>query len=415
MTRRLKVLISAYGCEPEQGSEAGAGWGWSMQIARFHEVWVITRANNREAIERALTKEPTPNVHWVYFDLPDWWRFWKKGQRGIRLYYYLWQIGSYCIGRRLHDRVGFDLAHHLTFGTYWMPSFLALLPIPFIWGPVGGGESSPKPLFKTFSLKGKAYECLRDIARWRGEQDPFVRMTARRARLALATSPETEKRLKKLGCPQVRIFPQSGISYKEVPSLRAVPLHNGNPFRLVSIGRLLHWKGFHLGLKAFAQLHQEFPDSEYYLIGDGPERRNLESLAEKFRIAGKVRFWGNLPRQRVMEKLLECDALVHPSLHDSSPWVCLEAMAVGRPVICLDLGGSGLQVTNETGVKVPAITPVQVVHDLAKAMYRLAQEPGLRACMSEAGQKRIAEEFLWDKKGEWMNTVYTTLCKPRSE
>ena len=49
--------------------------------------------------------------------------------------------------------------------------------------------------------------------------------------------------------------------------------------------------------------------------------------------------------------------LIHPSLHDSGGWVCLEAMAAGRPVICLDLGGPGLQVTEKTGIKVKASTP----------------------------------------------------------
>jgi hypothetical protein len=91
----MKVLLSAYACEPGKGSEPGVGWNWVRQIAPFAEVWVITRSNNREAIEKALAEEPLPNVHWVYFDLPRWARFWKKGQRGVHLYYYLWQVGIY--------------------------------------------------------------------------------------------------------------------------------------------------------------------------------------------------------------------------------------------------------------------------------------------------------------------------------
>src|SRR6266511_405878 len=97
--RRLKVLISVYACEPDKGSEPGVGWNWVKQIARFHEVWAITRANNRDPIERELAKQPMPNVRWVYFDLPKWSRFWKKGPRGVHLYYYLWQIGAYFKGK----------------------------------------------------------------------------------------------------------------------------------------------------------------------------------------------------------------------------------------------------------------------------------------------------------------------------
>ena len=154
----MKVLLSAYACEPGKGSEPGVGWNWVRQIARFAEVWVITRANNRPVIEQALEREPLPNVHWVYFDLPRWARFWKKGQHGVHLYYYLWQIGIYFLAKRLHREVGFDLVHHVTFVNYWMPSFLSLLPPPFVWGPVGGGESAPKAFYRTFSWRGRLYE-----------------------------------------------------------------------------------------------------------------------------------------------------------------------------------------------------------------------------------------------------------------
>ena len=50
----LRVLVSAYACEPGRGSEPGVGWHWVREIARFNEVWVITRMNNRKAIETAL-------------------------------------------------------------------------------------------------------------------------------------------------------------------------------------------------------------------------------------------------------------------------------------------------------------------------------------------------------------------------
>src|SRR5579864_6502517 len=152
---QLKVLMSAYAFEPERGSEPGVGWNWVQQIGKSEKVWVITKANNRRTIESALAKEPLPNVHFVYFDLPRWASFWKRGLRGIHAYYYLWQLGAYLVARRLHRQVGFDLVHHVTFVNYWMPSFLVLLPVPFLWGPVGGGESAPRAFWHFFSLRGK--------------------------------------------------------------------------------------------------------------------------------------------------------------------------------------------------------------------------------------------------------------------
>ena len=98
----------------------------------------------------------------------------------------------------------------------------------------------------------------------------------------------------------------------------------------------MHWKGFHLGLRAFACAN--LPDAEYWILGDGAELNQLQILADNLGIAQRVKFWGKLSREETLNKLRDCHVLVHPSLHDSGGWVCLEAMAAGRPVICLDLG-----------------------------------------------------------------------------
>ena len=401
----LRILISAYACEPEKGSEPGIGWNWASEMGRHHEVWVITRANNRVPIEKSLAKEPLPNVHWVYFDLPGWARFWKKGERGLHPYYYLWQIGAYFVVRKLHRCVCFNLVHHVTFVNYWMPSFLVLLPIPFIWGPVGGGESAPRSFWRAFSFRGKTHELLRDFARSLAQLDPFVRLTAQRAAVGFATTEETAVRLRGLGCRKVTVLSQVGLPREEIAQLGALTVLRSNSFRLVSIGNLLHWKGFQLGLRGFAQFQSRFPAGEYWIVGDGPERKQLRKLAQRLGVAPSVTFWGAIPRRQVSAKLAECDVLLHPSLHDSGGWVCLEAMAAGRPVVCLDLGGPALQVTVDTGIKVPATSPEQVVADLAKAMLRLAEDPELRVRMGQASRQRVKEDFNWGKKGDSMHQI----------
>ena len=130
------------------------------------------------------------------------------------------------------------------------------------------------------------------------------------------------------------------------------------------------WKGFALGLKALPwhfKTHgqTELKNAEYWLVGDGAEFLRLRTLSDKLGIAPNVKFWGRLSREDTMKKLAECQVLVHPSLHDSGGWVCLEAMAMGKPVICLDLGGPATQVQKNTGFKIPAHTPTQVVSDMA--------------------------------------------------
>ena len=209
MVRRLKVLMSAYACEPGKGSEPGVGWTVAREMARHHDIWVITRANNRLLIEAELAQNPQPGLHFVYWDLPRWARFWKRGRRGMHLYYYLWQLRVLGIARALHAEVQFDLVHHVTFLRYWAPSFLCFLGVPFVWGPVGGGESAPRSFWTNAGLWSVLYEGLREAARWVGEQGPFVRATARRSAIALATTDGCAARLRALGSRRVETLSRS--------------------------------------------------------------------------------------------------------------------------------------------------------------------------------------------------------------
>ncbi|MCZ6744779.1 MAG: glycosyltransferase family 1 protein, partial [Alphaproteobacteria bacterium] len=141
----MKILLSAYACEPNKGSEPEVGWRWALELARLgHEVWVLTRENNRTSIEAGLARQnPLPNLHFAYYDLPPWARWWKRGARGVHLYYRLWQWGAYRLAKKLHRQHGFDRAHHVTFVSLRHPTFLRRLGVPFVFGPVAGGERVP--------------------------------------------------------------------------------------------------------------------------------------------------------------------------------------------------------------------------------------------------------------------------------
>ena len=144
-------------------------------------------------------------------------------------------------------------------------------------------------------------------------------------------------------------------------------------------------------------------------MGEGPELERLEALAVDLGIADRVKCWGLQSRSVVLLKLGQSSALVHPSLHDSGGWVCLEAMAAGRPVICLDLGGPAQQVTAATGFKVPAHHPEQTVTALAAAMVQIAESGDLRLQMGKAGQERVKDYYSWEARGKYLATTYAAL------
>ncbi|MDD5238237.1 MAG: glycosyltransferase family 1 protein, partial [Candidatus Omnitrophica bacterium] len=147
--RRLKVLISAYACNPlateaSYPGEAILGWNLVKQISKRHDIWVFTRIYNRDAIEEEINKGNISNANFIYIDFPRPFSLLLKNFIGFRLYYLFWQMKTYFVAKQLQARLKFDLFHQITFNNDWMPSFIgAFLNLPFIWGPVGGGQKTP--------------------------------------------------------------------------------------------------------------------------------------------------------------------------------------------------------------------------------------------------------------------------------
>jgi glycosyltransferase involved in cell wall biosynthesis len=157
-------------------------------------------------------------------------------------------------------------------------------------------------------------------------------------------------------------------------------------------------------------LHEVFPNSQYWIVGDGHEKTKLTELSTSLGLSECTHFLGTLSRRDYLARLQSCDVLVYSSLHEPGAFVIVEAMAAGKPVVCLDLGEPALEVTDSTGIKVPASSPEQVVSDLAAAMTRLARDPDLRIRLGTAGRQRVREQFDWDKKGLLMTKVYEGVC-----
>ena len=81
----MRLLAFAYACEPDRGSEPGAGWSWARMLAAYGDVTILTRSNNRAPIDAALPDVPErDNLHFAYVDLPAWARFWKRGRQAAK-------------------------------------------------------------------------------------------------------------------------------------------------------------------------------------------------------------------------------------------------------------------------------------------------------------------------------------------
>lgn len=392
----MKVLISAYACEPDRGSEPGVGWNLVKALSCEAELWVITRANNRKIIECA-GEGWVENVHWIYWDPPRWLTFWKKGGRGVQLFYILWQLGVYSVARELVEKHEISLCHHVTFGKYWIPSRLANLPVPFVFGPVGGGEESPPGLTGIGSSSGRFAESLKSLVSGIYPRLPWNWKLYQSTAWTFAATPQTAEKLFKLGVKQMSILTQSGIAEDELHTFSPKARDPQEPLTLVTACRLIHWKAVDLAIEAVALAAREI-DVRLIVLQNGPELSNLKNLAGSLDIADRVDFRGRLPGlDDVFQTIAEADALVHPALHEAFGQACLESLALGVPVICLNWGGPGLIVDEASGFAVEPRSRAETIQRLAASMVLLNSELASGKSRAASCRARAYDTFPWNK------------------
>lgn len=385
-----RILLSAYACEPDRGSEPGVGWSWATELSRLgHQVTVLTRADNAAAIGRV----PRPNLKFLYYDLPRWMQLCRKGSAGKLLYYVLWQWCAARQVRNLFPDLPFDVVQHVTYVSLRFPSFMGSLGIPFYFGPVSGGEKVPAKLRPGLSVGERCREGLRDLSNRLIPLDPWLRAAFRRADKILATR-DTVSMVPRPWLHKCHVRLAIGLTSDYLRQVTAESRPAGRCFRLLYVGRLLEWKGIDIALRAVRQLKHWHLDVRFTIVGDGPAKPRLTRLAQRLQLSEIVEWVGCIPQRDVEDYYRTADLLVFPSLRDSGGMAVLEAMAHGLPVVCTELGGPGVMVNEHCGRLLPSQdkTREELATLCAEAVRDLMSTPGLRDNLS-AGAKARARDF----------------------
>ena len=186
----------------------------------------------------------------------------------------------------------------------------------------------------------------------------------------------------------------NGIDLERFPAPRS---SNDNRIpRIVSVGRLVPFKGFADLIDACAELARRRIDFVCDIIGDGPLRETLQAKIEQLDLASRVNLLGSLSQGAVLEKLQAADIFALASTTDAQgatdvfPTVILEAMASARPVVSTRLAGiPELVVDGQTGMLAPPGDSIE----LAQALEQLLRDSELRLRFGHAGRARIEQHF----------------------
>jgi glycosyltransferase involved in cell wall biosynthesis len=364
----VRILLSAYSCEPNAGSEPGAGYAIVLAAAAIGPCWVITRQNNVDAVEEALGRDdPEHAVTLIGLDGPRWTLAVKRRLGVHRLYYVYWQrLVSRRAQRLVAEVGGFDVVHHATMSPFWQPIGVANLDGGLVVGPVGGGTSTPFPLLRTMSLVPLLYEVSRFVANrafgWlRGSK-------LRAAEVVISQNPVMTRVLVHwLAVDSRRIITHPNAS--DAP-LDLLPGGTQRQPVVLFVGKLVEFKGVLLAVDAFQFVTH--PGSQLVFVGAGPARSHIERRARDLGIPERVGFRGQLPRDDVLRLMNEASCLLFPSFHDEAPFVVAEALSLGLPVVCLDQGGTAALVSLWPEAPAAVVTPGQP-EATARALARHVQ------------------------------------------
>ncbi len=177
----------------------------------------------------------------------------------------------------------------------------------------------------------------------------------------------------------------------------------------ICVARLAPEKDLATLIRATSIAIESVPELRLRIIGGGPLRPQLETLANELRLEGRVDFLGEC--ENVPELLGSSGFYVSPSLSEGISLTILEAMAVGLPVIATSVGGNPeVVVEPETGILVPAGCPER----LALAMVQMCNKKGDWISMGKAGRRRVVQCFDVRMMAENYQSLYKELLGSRS-
>jgi glycosyltransferase involved in cell wall biosynthesis len=392
----MRVLLSAYACEPDKGSEPEVGWKLALNLAGKVQVVVLTRANNKVSIQKALSNiAPENRPEFLYYDLGKPLLLIKKLLKAHRWYYLIWQKSAARQVSRLISSTDVSIVHHATYASFRYPTAVLGHRVPAIWGPVGGVEATPWNLMPWSHPLSLLYEVARNTGIARRKFFP-VKQWARYARVLAATD-ETHK-----------FFSSRGIATSLLPAIgldEDIQPEHGFPtsqLRLLYVGPLHYLKGVQFAIAALADVNEV----TLTVVGAGNFESALRRTVRKHGVQDRVLFTGQIARSKLELIYSTHDVFAFPSLHDSGGMAVLEAMNAGLPVICLDCGGPALSVCEACGFKIPVGSKRSIIRGIRDAIGTYQSDPSLIETHGRAARERVKARYSWEFKTDHLLNVY---------
>ncbi len=406
----MNILVLAFACEPNRGSEEGVGWNWSINLAKHHNVYVITRGQEKPFIEKYISETGLQNPKFYYFEDAGLMHFIdKKVPMGFRIYYRWWQSQIVGVAKEIIREYHIDIIHQLTYNEYRTPGKLYDMGIPFVWGPIGGGHEY-NPILKEgyFRIVDVFKEIVRKKLNYRYLKDKDVVNAIEKSAEILVADPATYSIL-----PKTRKYGRllEAAYYPDRNSIKSYANRNHEKIRLMYAGVMTPRKGLKIIIDALGE--SSFRDFELIFIGEGIDCPLLKKLIKKYGIQENVRFLGKLSYDEVNNYYDWADLFLFPSMRDTSGNVVLESMSHGTPVIALNHNGASEIITTESGDLIKIESYKQIKKDYVETIKKYFENRELLEIKGRAARERLETVYSWAHVMEVIDKVYQNVKKTR--
>lgn len=407
-----RILFSAFSCLPNRGSEPGVGWNWAVQAAHNKDldVTVLTRTKCRKKIEPALNELGLSNLHFIYVPSSA-----KLREKSIYFEYVAWQYAAYRHIKKNYKSNDFDCIWHITFGNVFLPIWVHKLPYKFIWGPMGGGEYVRPSFYRSFPFRSSLSHRLKYALIKSAKINPIVQGPAKKASLIYARTVETEALFLDAYKAKTQITLETRMDESSLPpSCRFVKPFEDGRLHICYTGRLIALKNVDKLLSAVASLLDEGMPITLHLVGEGPLQQRFKEVYEHHITAGSIKFHGQLPREDALKIVARCPVFAFPSLKEGGSWSLMEAMILGRAIICFDSSGMHEMLDETSALLIPMTKPDDVEKQFKDALRMLVQDNELVTSLGIAARKRAQERFGWSDARIKIASAVKLVCEGRT-
>jgi len=380
-----KIVFVAYDLNPSFGSEAGKANLWLELISKHYFVEAFTSDEHKKDI----VKKEYENVNFNFVTLNSVkYRIFRK----LKLY----NLTNFIFIKKIKpllkektDNEKYSLIHCITPAGIHAYNDLYKLGIPVIIGPLGGGLKVPRgfeKIFKKQRVKNFLRDCYYDfIMHHKKWQQYFInakKIIIGTSYLMALLPKQCHNRMKIIFDTLV-----DPLKFKCVKNKQDKNVH------ICFSARMEPQKGCHLLIEAFISIAKENKNVILDFVGAGSSLSILKKIAADANIKDRVRFWGLVSRDQVLQILNQADIFCLPTLREPGGVAILEAMACELPVVTTNYGGPAYSVTEDCGIKIEPINYDQYVKDLEKALLYLIKNKNERIRMGKNGRKRVIAEF----------------------